>query len=434
MSNHQSLQLALSSFSCKTWSCWALVATLGISGPAFCQKISDGTQGGDELIAAFDRAVSPLIEKWKVPGLSLVVAKDGKLVFAKGYGYADIDNHTPMSTSTLFRMGSINKTLTAAAIMKLIERKKIDLDDPVLPILSQANVVPETLGDDRMKENTVRQLLQHTAGFDRETSGDPFFQPRLLDVARRQGVAPVTCEVIIRDSLSLPLDFPPGTRFAYSNLGYCMLGIVIRVTAGEPYKTFVSRELLEPSIGKSYLAGQTKSSMPGESTYYMPSSASRGKAAPGVDASQWGVLAPYGSYSIENMEALGQWVATPTDVLKFYLALDGARGPRLLAPDSLNKMREPPAFAVVQGQIPSTYYGMGLYIRQTPRGPNWWHSGSQPGLDTLALRSSEGFSWVFAINTRPTVPNRSAFSLDFDRAMWSAARSIRKWPEKDTIE
>ena len=412
----------------------ALAITLaGLGSAVFAQGVPSLPQQNAEVAAAFDRVISPLMEKWNVPGVSLAVAKDGKLVFAKGYGFADVDKSTPMSKSTLIRMGSINKTLTAAAVMKLVELKKLGLDDPVLPLLSRAGVVPETLPDLRAKEITVRHLLQHSAGFDRQSSGDPFFQPRLFDVARRQGVAPVTCEAIVRDSLSLPLDFSPGTRYAYSNLGYCMLGVVVRVVANEPYQQFVSRELLEPSIGKGYLSGQSMASMPGESTYYMPSGTARMKAAPGLNG-MWGVQAPYGSYSIENMEALGAWVATPVDVLRFFLALDGARGPALLTPDSLNLMRERPAYAVTQGQPSIGYYGLGLEVRQTAKGPNWWHSGSQPGLQTLALRTSDGFSWVFAINTRPAESNRGAFSLEFDRAMWSAARSVRNWSEKDAIE
>lgn len=400
-------------------------ATVGQPGP--------GTSDNLEVAAAFDRAISPLMEKWRVPGLSLAVARDGKVVFAKGYGFADVDKATPMSKSTLLRMGSINKTLTAAAVMKLVELKKLNLDSPVMPFLIRAGVAPEMVADPRALDITLRHLLQHSAGFDRQSSGDPFFQPRLWEVARRQGVAPVTCEAIIRDALSLPLDFQPGTRYAYSNLGYCILGVVVRVVADEPFQRFVNRELLEPSIGKSYLAGKSQSSMPSESTYYMPSDAPREKVAPGLNG-LFGVQAPYGSFSIENMEALGAWVATPIDVLKFFLALDGTRGPALLSSDSLNQMRESPRYAMAKDQRSIRYYGLGLEVRQTERGPNWWHGGSQPGLQSLALRTSEGFSWVFVINTRPTESSRGSFLSDFDRAMWSAARSVRNWPGKDAAE
>lgn len=408
-----------------------LTTAFGLQG--YAHGASESERQMSEITIEFDRQILPLIEKWKVPGMSLAVAKDGKLIFAKGYGFSDVDKSIPVSASTLFRMGSINKTLTAAAVMKLVEQGKLSLDEPVLPILGRVGVLPNDITDPRAHSITIRQLLQHTGGFDRDASGDPFFQPRLVGIARRQRISPVTCDAIVRDTLSFPMDFAPGSRFSYSNLGYCMLGIIVRAAAGESYQTFVNRELLNPSIGKPYVAGESMRSMPNESTYYMPPGSARMKAAPGLDG-MWGVPAPYGSYSIENMEALGAWVTTPLDMLKFFLALDGSRGSALLSADSIRQMREPPPHASLQKQPPFRYYGLGLSVLQTPRGPNWWHDGSQPGLTTLALRTAEGYAWVFAINTRPQEANLSQFFTDFDQAMWKAARSVRTWPERDLIE
>jgi N-acyl-D-amino-acid deacylase len=409
-----------------------LTLVFGLSSHA--RATSDAEKQTAEITAEFDRRIEPLIEKWKIPGISVAVAKEGKLILAKGYGFADLDKHLPVTNSTLFRMGSINKTLTAAAIMKLAEQGKLDLDDFALPYLRQANATPETPADSRAISITIRHLLQHTGGFDRKISGDPFFGQRLFDVAIRQKIAPVTCEAIVRDSLSLPLDFEPGSRQAYSNLGYCMLGLVVRVASGESYQTYVNRELLLPSIGKQYVAGESLASMPNESSYYMPAGSARTRAAPGLNG-VWGVQAPYGSYSIENMEALGAWVATPLEVLKFFLAIDGTRGTALLRTDSIKRMQSAPVFNANNNlSITRSYYGIGLNVRPTPFGPNWWHDGSQPGLTTLALRTAEGYAWVFAINTRPAESNQREFFSDFDQAMWNAARSVRNWPSRDLIE
>lgn len=386
-----------------------------------------------KVSAAFDKELLPIIEKWKVTGVSIAVAKDGKIALAKGYGSSDLARPASMSNSTLFRMGSINKTLTAAAVMKLVERGKVRLDEPALPILDRLGVLPERVQDSRAPAITVRHLLQHTAGFDRDASGDPFFQPRLFDVSNRQKVAPVTCEAIVRYTLSQPLDFSPGSRYAYSNIGYCMLGLIVREVSGEDYQTFVSREFLVPSTGRPYLSGDSKRSLPNESNYYMPPGSSRERAAPGVDGF-FGVPAPYGSYSLESMEALGAWVATPLDALKFFLALDGARGAALLEPESIAQMLAPAPHDLTQGQAPARYYGLGLEIRRTPRGMNWWHTGVQPGLQTLALRTAEGYSWVFAINTSPANSGRREFFSDFDQAMWRAARSVNSWPQRDATE
>jgi N-acyl-D-amino-acid deacylase len=326
-------------------------------------------------------------------------------------------------------MGSINKTVTAVATLKLVEAKKLALDDRALPILAKASLVPAQLGDPRAGSITIRQLLDHSAGFDREVSGDPFFQPRLFEVARRQRVAPVTCEAIIKDSLERRLDFSPGERFAYSNLGYCMLGKIIEIVAGESYAAYVSREVLRPASGRDFVAGRSIETLPGETKYYPYGSEPRAPAAPGI-AAPLGVPSPYGSYSIENMDALGAWVATPSDVLKFFLAIDGARGARLLSEESVGAMRGEPAFAPGGKAGVKTFYGLGINVNRSARGDNWWHTGGQPGLRTLALRTREGYSWVVAFNTSPRDrSDRSAFLREFDAALWKAARSVTRWPD-----
>jgi N-acyl-D-amino-acid deacylase len=330
-------------------------------------------------------------------------------------------------------MGSINKTVTSVAILKLVEAKRLSLDEPALPILAKASLVPGRLGDPRMDRITVRNLLTHSAGFDRSASGDPFFQPRLSKVSSRQGVAPVTCEAIIRDSLEQRLDFAPGERYAYSNVGYCILGKIIEIVAGEPYRSYVSQQILSPSIGKAFLSGRSLESMSGEARYYVHSGESLALPAPGF-VSFLRVPAPYGSYSIESMDALGAWVATPADVLKFFLAIDGMRGNRLLSEESVRLMREPPALRSAKSSDQTRYYGLGVEVLKTTKGDNWWHGGSQPGLQTLALRTGEGFAWVIAFNSRPKEQDRPTFFREFDRALWAAARSVSAWPDKDIFD
>jgi len=375
----------------------------------------------------FDQAMREVMKKYDIPGASLAVAKDGRLLLAKGYGYADKDKQEGMTPQILFRMGSINKTLTAVMVLKLMENGKLKLDDPVLPILEKAGVAPASPSDPRIRDIQIRHLLQHSAGFDRELSGDPFFQPRLRDVARRQGVEPVTCDAIIKNSLQEKLDFDPGERFAYSNTGFCILGKVIETLAGESYASFSSRELLMPTIGKGFHAGSSTESQRGETRYYPFPGEPLQRGAPGVSRSN--VPSPYGSYSVENMTALGAWIATPTDVLKFFLAIDGARGPRLLNEESVRIMRTEPALKKERDS--RSFYGAGIYVLKSDKGDNWWHSGSQPGVQTLALRTWRGYTWVVAFNSRPDPSQRRSFFSDFDRALWGAANTVREWPQGD---
>jgi CubicO group peptidase (beta-lactamase class C family) len=325
-------------------------------------------------------------------------------------------------------MGSINKTLTAVLVLRLVERGKLRLDQPVLPMLEAAGSAPMALGDPRSRSITVRHLLQHSAGFDREISGDPFFQPYLAQVARRQKTEPVTCEAIVKDALERPLDFAPGQRFAYSNTGFCMLGKIVESVTGEPFTRLASRDLLMPVIGQDLRTGASQQSAAGETRYHPYPGEPLVPAAPGLASAL--VPAPYGSYSIENMQALGAWIATPTEVAKFFLAIDGSRGARLLSQASLRAMLEAPVYA--SGPTPlRRYYGMGINVTKGDMGVNWWHAGNQPGVYTLALRTWQGYSWVVAFNARPAPLQRTAFFADFDQALWNAARSVQHWPQGD---
>ena len=375
----------------------------------------------------FDTVISELIAKWDVPGASLAVAKDGKLVLAKGYGVSDKNTNAPVDENTSFRMGSINKTLTSVIVLQLVEQGKVKLDDKAVSYFAKLKIHPRKIEDSRVQDITVRQLLQHTAGFDRDLSGDHFFQPRLRDVSRRQDSEPVTCEAIIKDALETKLDFTPGQRFAYSNTGYCMLGKIIEAATGKTYAEYTSQNLLQAVIGKDFLAGKSLASIPSETQYFMFAGESNMRGAPGL--SSWSVPTPYGSYSIENMDALGAWVSTPSDVLKFFLAIDGARGPRLLQQSSFETMTAAP---ILTNPIKAnSYYGMGVKVYKDDKQFNWFHDGSQPGVQALALRTSAGYSWVVVFNTRPHPDKHAAFTREFDRALWSAARNIKLWPSGD---
>ncbi len=382
-------------------------------------------------LEAFDQAVLGLMSRWQVPGASLALAKDGRLVLSRGYGLADRDR--AVTPNTLFRMASINKTLTAVAILKLVETGRLSLDEPALPILSKLALLPATLADARAERITVRHLLEHSAGFDRFASGDPFFGSLLHEVSRRQRSAPLRCEAVIKDVLERRLDFAPGQRHVYSNVGYCMLGKLLEAASGESFTSFVSREILRPVTGHDFSAGKSLASAADESHYHPYPGEPMVPAAPGFSAPR-GLVSPYGSFSIESMEALGAWVATTQDVLKFFLAIDGSRGERLLSEESVRLMRQAPAWFRATPGVPQNFYGLGVHVFRHAEGDNWWHDGSQPGVLTLAMRASNGYAWVVAFNSQPAQQDRGRFFSDIDSSLWRAARSVQRWPDGDLFE
>jgi CubicO group peptidase (beta-lactamase class C family) len=383
-------------------------------------------------LAAYDAEIRTLMEKWDIPGASLAVARDGKLLLARGYGRLDASRDDPMTPASRFRLGSLAKPITAVAVMMLVEEGKLRLDDTMLPLLGELAPRAEAISDKRVAEITMRQLLQHTAGFDRDKSGDPLFQPRVTKIVERQKFSGrPTCELILKDTLEQPLDFAPGTRYAYSNVGYCILGRIVERAVGQPFEAFVRTRIFAPAGIKHIELGRSLEPLPGEVRYHLRPGTKLQPFAPGYGRGT--TQSGYGDYPLEAMDALGRWVGSPTDFLRFFTAVDGQRGSTaLLKPQSVKELLTPPKG--VANEPGPTFYGLGFQFRELQGGgKNWWHGGTQPGVRTFAVRTSTGFTWVVAFNGEPA--NRGEFSQELDRTLWRAWQQVqeRYWPRGDVM-
>ena len=213
-----------------------------------------GCQQSDQLpttgnfqpgMALFDRAIIGLMEKWQIPGGSLAVMQDGEVLLARGYGYADAVSAELVQPDSLFRIASISKPFTAVVVLQLVENGILTLDTPVFQYLDDLQPLDGMDVDPRIDEITIRHLLEHSGGWDRNVSYDPMFMPS--DIARAAGTPePADCTTIIRYMLGQPLDFDPGSQYAYSNFGYCILGRVIEKASGIPYEAYVATHILDP--------------------------------------------------------------------------------------------------------------------------------------------------------------------------------------------
>jgi CubicO group peptidase (beta-lactamase class C family) len=375
---------------------------------------------------SFDAAMTALLEKWSVPGGGLAVADDGRLLLARGYGFADKAEGVRVTPITRFRLGSLAKPVAAVAILQLAAAGRIRLDDPAMRSLGEYAPKADEISDPRVSDITIRQLLEHTAGFDRAVSGDPAFMPRAEAVLYRQAAAPPpTCPMIIRDALRGHLDFNPGARFAYSNVGYCMLGRIVEHASGMPYIDYVRSRVLGPAGASHIDLGYTMRRGENEATYYDFPGALDVPAMPGV--ARGTVAAPYGAFGVEAMDSYGGLIGSPAEYLHFLLAIDGQRGPALLDKISIEEMFARPKGSKTNGP---TYYGLGMSVRVLSRGErNWWHEGTQPGMEAFGLRTAVGHSWVVAFNSRPR--DGAGFWHDIDRSLWAAANSVPTWPKID---
>ena len=394
----------------------AYVLALGMATSAVVCAASEGASPPDKK-TAYDRLIPALMTQWHIPGGAVAVARDGRLVFARGYGWADVERRRPVEPDSLFRIASISKPITAAAVLVLVERGKLKLDDRVLDILPLQPLEGKDL-DPRWRTITLRQLLQHTAGFDRESSFDPMFRPE--EIARECGVAaPPGPREIIRFMLGRPLDFDPGAKYAYSNFGYCLLGRVIEQATGVGYAKAVRDLVLRPAGIEAMQLGRTRPGdrAAGEVCYYpYPGEEPGGSVFP--DAPPGKVPAPDGTFYLEALDAHGGWLASAEDLVRFATALDGSRPPALLKPETLALIESPSGHSVAAGE--SAYYGLGWLVRPGPQGANWWHTGSLPGTTTLLVRTHHGMVWAALFNSRPE--RSGEFSLKLDQTMWEAAR------------
>jgi len=179
--------------------------------------------------SSLDSAVADYVkaemERQHIPGLALLVTRDGKVVRSEGFGLANVELQVPVKPETIFQSGSVGKQFTATAVMMLVEAGKIGLNDPLTKYFPEA--------PPNWKNVTVRELLSHTGGF-----GD---YPKNFNF-RKDWTEPQLLKLVE----SIPLAYPPGTKWEYSNLGYLTLGILIHRVSGEFYGDFLQQRIFQP--------------------------------------------------------------------------------------------------------------------------------------------------------------------------------------------
>jgi CubicO group peptidase (beta-lactamase class C family) len=175
------------------------------------------------------RLARALVVNENLPGLSVAVAVNGEIVWAEGFGFANVERRTPVTPVTRFRLGSVSKTLTAAGVALLYERGRIDLD------ASMQRYVP--LYPRKPWPVTTRQLMGDIAGV-HVIRGDNNDQVPHFDCARM--------DEALKFFASEPLLFEPGTNYRFSTNGWILLSAVVEAAAAEPFPTFMTREVLAP--------------------------------------------------------------------------------------------------------------------------------------------------------------------------------------------
>lgn len=355
-----------------------------------------------------DAQMQTFLTNYQIPGATLAIAKNGRLVYMRAFGNADQAGTEATRPDHMFRIASISKPITSIAIMKLIENGQISLSDKPFgpggilnddPYFAGANVT-----DPRIYDITIQNLLEHSAGWNRDVQlsssplppypwvypgSDPIDFP--LHVTQSLGEPnPVTRRAMIKFLIQKGLDFTPGTGYAYSNIGYLILGEVIEKKTGMTYENYVKQNILVPlgiydiRLGKNLLADKLER----EGEYINPFTTLS------IYGTGQFVPAQYGGFSLEAMDAHGGWIATARDLVRLLTAVDAfPTRPDILSAATIQNMTTPSA-------------NNGTYAKgwQVNSAGTWWHSGGLPGTTSWMVRTNNQFSsqltWAVIMNKR----------------------------------
>lgn len=317
------------------WTAVFVLVLLCASGPVRADGVDDYAQAQ--------------MRQLHIPGLSLAVVRDGRIVKARGYGLANVEVNAPASEDTVFEIGSVTKQFTAAAILILVEEGKVGLDDRISKYLSG---VPEAWNG-----VTLRHLLTHTSGLQ-----NYLVVPDFPDIHRSGASHDEITELFFK---RLQLEFQPGETWAYSNSGYLLLGNILEKVSGKSYWDFLDERIFRPLGMTATRSSEPKAIMPHRASGY-----------------EWRAAGLENRPALaENAYAAGSIVSTVRDLAKWDAALSAGK---LLKKSSLDLMWTP--IRVGGGAIAPFNYGFGWLIDTYHGHRVIAHSGGTPGFSSVLYR------------------------------------------------
>ncbi len=348
-------------------------------------------------IVPIDQNVQAFMTKYNIPGLTIAITLDEKLVYLNAYGKGSIEDNQAAIPSNLFRLSSLSKQITSVAVMRLLDQGKINLDQNVFGtggiLGNNYGTLPYGPG---ITQITVRELLHHTEGGWPDNDTDPLGQGLNLN----------SQQIVSWGLNNVPLLDPvPGNSYYYSHFGYVILGRVIEQITGQSYSDAVKTLVLQPAgISDMQIAGNTLAQrLPNEVRYYSNNSND-----------------PY-AMNVTVQDAANGWVGSALDMAKFLVNVDGLSGKTILTPNALKNMSA--------GSTANPTYACGWEINQY----NWFHNGNFPGTGTTqAITTQNGnFNYVILCNGSNPAGSIGNFSNDMQSIFWNAQGAMTLWPSYD---
>ncbi len=378
----------------------------------------DNNMSSFEQTERFDRDILRFMKKWDIKGGSFALMYNDSLIYAKGYGYANIKDSVECNVTHLFRVASISKLITATAIMQLCNKKVIT---PESKVFGEEGILNDSvflnIRHKAVKQITINHLLRHTAGFS-SPFGDPAFNmDKVAEFLNKP--LPLSIDDITEYASRNKLRSRPGGSYKYSNLGYIVLSKVIEKVTGINYEDYIKDSLLAPIgcfdmyLGRNF----SKNRKENEVAYYEVREA---EPVGAFDGSGRMVMKSNGGNDVRCLSGAGGWIASPVELLRFVAAIDNN--------------------PVKQDILPAEFIEMMTSAdnRKRPIGwagvtkNEWFRSGSMAGTSALIKKQKDGYTWVFISNSSSW--NGPHLSKYMSTAVSRAISMVKKWPERDLFD
>jgi CubicO group peptidase (beta-lactamase class C family) len=318
-----------------------------------------------------------------IPGVSIGVVKEGRVLLAKGYGVANVELAVPATPDTAYGIMSVTKQFTAAAVLLLADEGKLSLDEKIPKYVSDAPVA--------WKDISIKNLLSHTSGIPDYTGVDGFFQHIRQDSPPRELIEPIT---------SRPLQFPPGTRWRYSNSNYYLLGMIVEKVSGQSLDEFLTTAIFRPLGMNSTRLNDLTDVIPNRAAGYQWIGDNVDRPPPVVTGYHGpkNVLQNAIYLSPTRTWAAGGIVSNVTDLVRWEQALlEG----KLLRKETIAQMQRP--FKLGEGK--ETEYGYGNELGQFKGHHIAGHQGSGVAFNAALLRLVDDRLSVIVLCNQTTAPS-----------------------------
>lgn len=305
-------------------------------------------------LAQLDAQLAVVMKERNLPGLSAGVIYDRELVWAKGYGYADLERHIPADADSIYEIGSVTKLFNAVMLMKLRDAGKLSLDDPIEKYLPEFKI---RSGFQDTRPPTFRQVVSHVSGLPREYG---------FDVGESGHLQQFPAAVVLAGIKDKEMQYPAYTGFHYSNLGIYIIGQALQRIAGEPYTQYMQRNVFDPLGMRSTGWEYTDAMRPHRAIGYMAAKPDGSReVAPLFVPGDFGVSA-------------GGIQSSVRDMAKFVSLQFGegpAGGEQILGGTTLREMRS----SLVPAENWLWGYGIGWEVEKYPNHVGICHSGGTLG-------------------------------------------------------